>query len=79
MGISTKVFKYGTTYKAVVVSADKNIIAVYTDDTPTREGFLLLGHGIIDLPVKGDIGKIVFERDNRQGHWQWYPGKKFDA
>lgn len=69
-----KLIEYGTTHNVYVTSATKNIIGVVCPEI--KEGFLLIGHGLTDLPEVNDKGKIVFERDQRRGHWQWYPSTK---
>lgn len=66
-----RVFEYGAEYKAEVISSSKAVIGVHA--TEINEGFLLLGHGIEQLPKVGDKCKIVFEKDGRRGHWEWYP------
>ena len=69
-----RIFEYGTKVNVEVVSSNKNLVAVADFNEP-REGYILLGHGLTILPNKGDKGYIVFERDNRRGHWQYYPSK----
>lgn len=65
---------YGTTHEVSVISASKLLITVHAEKI--NEGFLLVGHGLTVLPAIEDKGKIVFERDQRKGHWQYYPAEK---
>lgn len=66
-----KIVDYGTEHPVKILSASKQLVACHATDI--GEGFLLLGHGLSQLPKVGDKGKIIFERDNRRGHWQYYP------
>ena len=72
-----KFVDYGTVHKVEVISSSKHFIACHSKDI--NEGFILIGHGIEDLPKVGDVGKVVFERDNRRGHWQYYPSAAIDS
>jgi len=69
-----KIIPYGTKHQVTVLSASKHVIAVHASGI--NEGFLLIGHGVENLPQQGDKGKIIFERDTRAGHWEWYPKSK---
>jgi hypothetical protein len=66
-----KIVEYGTKHQVIVLNATKQVVTVHAPDI--NEAFLLIGHGLTVLPQPGDKGKIVFERDSRRGHWQWYP------
>lgn len=66
-----KVIDYGTSHEVEVDSATSSMMIVL--GTEVRKAFVLLGHGLKDLPKKGDKGTIIFERDSKRGHWQWYP------
>lgn len=66
-----KIVEYGSSHQVTVLSAHKQVIAVHAE--AINEGFMLIGHGLKMLPAAGDKGKIVFERDRRRGHWEWYP------
>lgn len=65
-----KIIEYGTQHKVKVLSASKNLITVVDEN---REGYLLIGHGIKELPKIGDMGKITFVKSNRpsNGHWHY--------
>lgn len=63
-------FEYGETFQVEVISASSGLVAVHAYEI--NEGFLLMSHGMVDLPAPGDKGKIIFERDNYRGHWQYY-------
>lgn len=65
-----RVYEYGRTFEVKVETASKDMIVVIAPDI--NEGFVLLGHGLTDLPSPGDKGIIVFERDSKRGHWQYY-------
>jgi hypothetical protein len=69
-GVKEKLVNYGEKRNVVVESADKDVIICI--DKSTNEGFILMYHGLKVLPKAGDKGTIVFERDNRKGHWQYY-------
>jgi hypothetical protein len=69
--MNKKIVDYGTTYQVIVHSADSKCIICGAPSI--NEGFVLLYHGIEDYPTKGDEGKIVFEKDSANGHWQYYP------
>jgi len=65
-----KTWPYGTEFKAEVMSANKTLIAVTAD---SGEAFLLMYHGVKDLPKEGEIGKIVFTKGGPTGgYWKWY-------
>lgn len=65
-----KTWPYGTEIKVEVLSADKNLIAVRGIEI--KEGFFLMGHGVKNLPAKGDQGKIIFTKGGPTGgYWQW--------
>lgn len=66
-----KIIDYGATYQVVIESADAKCIICIAPSI--NEGFILLHHGLINIPNKGDKGKIIFERDKEKGHWQYYP------
>ena len=74
-----KKIDYGTERPVIVDSADK-IGIICTDEKAGadnfREGYILLFHGLKKIPEKGDKGKVIFERDDKKGHWQFYPDKK---
>lgn len=65
-----KIIQYGTQHKCKVLSATHKLIVVVGDD---GEGYLLVGHGIKDLPKEGDDGKIIFVKSNTpfEGHWNY--------
>lgn len=69
--METRIINYGESREVTVESVDKAfIICIGKKD---NEGYVLIGHGLSTLPKPGDNGKIVFERDKRKGHWQYYP------
>lgn len=62
-------------HNVTVASADKKVIIATGDEI--KEGFILIGHGMKDLPCKGDKGKVVFESGGiKGGYWQYYPNRK---
>lgn len=65
------IVEYGTEHDVTVISSHPAVIAVHAK--LINEGFMLIGHGLEKLPSVGDDGKIIFERDARRGHWQYYP------
>jgi hypothetical protein len=65
---------YGEKRDVTVESADD--VAIICIDKSAKEGFVLMYHGLKTLPKVGDEGRIVFERDNRRGHWQYYQNLK---
>jgi hypothetical protein len=64
-----KIIEYGTQYKCKVLSATDKLITVVDDN---GEGYLLMGHGIKDLPKEGDLGKITFMKSNNQMNGYWH-------
>lgn len=68
--MKNKIIEYGTQHKCKVLSVTENIIAVLGED---GEGYMLMGHGIKDLPKEGDTGKITFVKNNNslQGYWHY--------
>jgi hypothetical protein len=66
-----KQINYGEVRNVTVDKADKDIILCV--DKSINEGFILMFHGLETLPAAGDDGIIVFEKDSRNGHWQYYP------
>lgn len=68
--METKTIEYGTQHQVKVLSATKQLITVLGDD---GEGYLLVGHGIEDLPKEGDKGKITFVKSDTQfkGYWRY--------
>lgn len=69
-----KIIEYGTEHEVEIMGANEIIISAVAPGI--NEGFLLMYHGMEKLPHAGDKGKIIFERDTRKGHWQFYPDKK---
>jgi hypothetical protein len=69
--MNKKIVGYGTTYYVEVEHADAKCIVCIAKSI--SEGFVLLYHGLKNIPKKNDKGKIVFERDKSSGHWQYYP------
>jgi hypothetical protein len=66
-----KTWQYGTQYKAEVIIATKNILAVKAEND---EGFIPMDHGVEELPKEGDLGKIVFMKGGPTGgYWKWFP------
>ena len=65
-----KVIEYGTEHKVKVLSATDEIITVVADN---GEGYMLVGHGIKELPKEGDSGKITFVKSDTpfNGHWHF--------
>lgn len=69
-----KIVDYGTEHPIKIIHGDKNVITGVATDI--NEGFVVIGHGLKEIPNEGDLGKIIFERDKNRGHWQFYPDKK---
>ncbi len=65
-----KTIEYGTQHKVKVLSATDEIITVVADN---GEGYLLIGHSVMELPKEGDTGKITFIKSNtpNNGHWHF--------
>ncbi len=68
--MDSKIVEYGTQHKVKVLSASPVLIVVKDDN---GEGYLLVGHGIRELPQEGDTGKITFIKSNNplNGHWHY--------
>lgn len=71
--MKTKQIEYGTTFNVTVISASKQLIAVVADEN--NEGYLLMGHGISDLPKPDSKGTIIFTKSNgmTKGYWHFTP------
>lgn len=66
-----RVYEYGTEYTVRVDKSDKDMIIVICDEI--KEGFVLLYHGMNELPSMGDVGKIVFTKGGpKKGYWKYY-------
>jgi len=65
-----EIIEYGTKVNVKVMTASKSLISVVGDN---GQGYLLLGHGIKDLPKIGELGQITFVKSNTQfkGHWHY--------
>jgi hypothetical protein len=65
-----KIIDYGTEHQVKVLSATEKLITVVDEN---GEGYLLVGHGLKELPKVGDIGKITFIKSNTpfNGHWHY--------
>lgn len=69
-----KIIPFGEEHPVKVISSDKNMITCHATDN--NEGYILLGHGMEQLPKIGEIGKIVFEKGGpKGGYWQYYHNK----
>ncbi len=67
-----KIVPFGETHPVYVLESSKSMIVVHATDV--GEGFVLVGHGISDLPAKETKGKIVFEKGGPMGgYWKFYP------
>lgn len=72
MGLQRRTWDYGKTFDVEVREATKMLIAVFAPEI--NEGFLLAGHGVTDLPAKGDKGTITFTKGGPTGgYWKWQP------
>lgn len=70
-----KIVKYGTRVNVKVLQASKSLIAVAGGEPV--EGYLLMGHGVINLPKVDDEGYIIFEKGGPNGgYWNYYPNSK---
>lgn len=68
--MKTKVIKYGKTLEVTVLSASRSLISVVAEDGGC---YLLMGHGMTELPNKEDKGWIVFEKGGAMGgYWKYY-------
>lgn len=68
------IVNYGEKRNVTVESVDKDVIVCL--DKSINEAFVLIYHGLKTLPKPGDKGTIVFERNARKGHWQYYSNHK---
>lgn len=68
--MKTKTIEYGTVVDVEVISATDKLITVVDDK---NEGYLLMGHGLKELPKEGDKGKITFVKSNNRtaGYWDY--------
>lgn len=70
--MKTQIIPYGTTHKVRIEYSTKTIIMAVGQEI--KEGFVLMHHGLKELPEINDTGKIVFEKGGpNNGHWQFYP------
>jgi hypothetical protein len=72
-----KTINYGDTKNVTVDFVSEKVIICFDDVNHGGEieAYVLIYHGLKKMPAKGDRGKVVFERDSKQGHWQYYPAK----
>jgi hypothetical protein len=78
MNVGRKTWPYGTT-KSIKIIEDATDMMIVAFEPETKEGFIILGHTIKELPRKDDVGTIVFEQGGPTGgHWQYYPSTKKD-
>ena len=65
-----KIIDYGTERQVKVLSATEKLIIVVDEN---GEAYLLVGHGIKELPKADDVGKITFIKSNTpfNGHWHY--------
>lgn len=68
--MNKKIIEYGTQHKVKVVQASAQLITVVDQN---NEGYLLIGHGMIELPGLGEIGTITFTKSNTplNGYWAY--------
>jgi len=67
-----RTWTYGTELDVKVFSATKTDIVVICEKI--NEGFILVNHGVKDLPKKDDEGKIIFTKGGPTGgYWSWKP------
>jgi len=65
-----KIINYGTEHQVKVLSATDKLITVVDEN---GEGYLLVGHGIKELPKINDGGKITFVKSDSplNGYWHF--------
>ena len=65
-----KIIDYGTEHQVKVLSATPTLIIVVDEN---GEAYLLVGHGIKELPKADDTGKITFIKSDTpmNGHWHY--------
>ncbi len=68
-----RIVDYGTTHD-VTIQSSSHVVIIAVDES-INEAFVLMYHGMTQLPTVGDKGKIIFVRNNRR-HWQFYPDTK---
>ncbi len=69
--MENKTIEYGTERKVTVLSATDTLITAVDEN---NEGYLLVGHGIKDLPKEGDTGRVVFTEIRNpliKGYWKY--------
>lgn len=72
--MKTKTVDYGTEHQVKVLSATDQLITVVDEN---GEGYILLNHGIKELPEVDDVGKITFVKSSSplHGHWHFQKDK----
>lgn len=66
-----QVIQFGTTHEVTVMSASAMMITVHAP--LINEAFILMGHGMKELPKEGDKGAIKFEPGGPAGgYWKYY-------
>lgn len=68
--MKSKIIEYGTKHQVTVLTATDRLITVVDEN---GEGYLLMGHGLKELPKVGEEGIITFVKNNgpTNGHWQY--------
>jgi hypothetical protein len=67
----SKVIPYGTTHEVVIESSTPTLIVARGINN--NEGFMLMFHGLTDLPPVGEKGTVTFVENNgpSKGHWKY--------
>lgn len=67
-----KVIPFGETHPVKVIKASKSLIIVHATDN--NQAYVLIHHGIQNLPVKEENGTIEFKMGGPTGgYWHFIP------